>query len=262
MIDLFSIFCKSYRGDLDRAIELSKSISVYNKDNIPFYLSVPTEDIELFKSNIPYYTLIIDDKEIFHFNQGWVGQQFIKSGFYKLNLSRFYLVIDSDSYFIKDFYIKDFLYNESTPYMVMDENNTMFEWTDRYYRECFPFNPRESYEDDYKIIKDFFGRSGKTYHYGPTPCVWNTKIWEWLDKEYTIEKLFKIKPNELNWYGEAVLHTDSKFMPCSPLFKCFHYSQQYSFHKQLGWEENDWKGQYFGIVMQSNWDGEQTPLKY
>ena len=155
---LISIFCKSYKGDLDRAIELSKSIQKHNIDNIPFYISVPSEDIKLFEDNLPSYTRIIDDKEIFHFNQGWVGQQFIKSGFYKLNLSRFYVAIDSDSYFIKDFSIKDFLYNDDTPYMVMDENNTMFEWTDRYSRECFPFNPRDSYQEDYRIIKNFFKR--------------------------------------------------------------------------------------------------------
>lgn len=261
-MDSISIFCKSYKGDLDRAIELSKSIQTYNKDNIPFYISVPNEDIKLFEDNLPFYTKVIDDHEIHSFNKGWVGQQFIKSGFYKLGLSRFYLCIDSDSYFIKDFYIKDFLYNEEVPYMVMDENNTMFEWTDRYSRECFPFDPRESYEDDYKIIKDFFGREGKTYHYGPTPCVWDTKVWEWLDTKYGIMELFKIKPNEINWYGEAVLAKGDKFMPCSPLFKCFHYAQQYSFHKQLGWTQEDFAKQYLGFVIQSNWNGVKAPLQY
>lgn len=261
-MDLISIFTKSYRGDLNRAIELSLSIQQYNKDNIPFYISVPQEDIELFKSNLPFYTKILDDNKIFHFNQGWVGQQFIKAGFYKLGLSRFYLAIDSDSYFIKDFYVKDFLYNEETPYMVMDENNTMFEWTDRYAKDVFPFDPRESYNEDYRIIKEFFKREGKTYHYGPTPCVWDTQIWKKLDEDYSIEKLFQLRPNELNWYGEAVLFYKTPFMPCSPLFKCFHYEAQYSFHKQLGWTEEDWKKQYLGFVMQSNWNGVQTPLKY
>ena len=256
------IYCKSYIGDLDRVIELSKSIKTYNRDNIPFYISVPQEDIQTFKNSIPFFTDILDDGDIHQFNKGWVGQQFIKSHFYKLKLSRFYVCIDSDSYFIKDFYIKDFLVNPTTPYMVMDENNTMFEWTDRYHRDCFPFNPRESYEDDYTKIKEFFGREGKTYHYGPTPCIWDTIVWEELDEEYGISTLFKIKPNELNWYGEAVLNKGNKFLPCSPLFKCFHYQPQYEFHKQLGWNEDDFKPQYLGIVLQSNWNGVNTPLKY
>ena len=66
-MDLISIFTKSYRGDLNRAIELSLSIQQYNKDNIPFYISVPQEDIELFKSNLPFYTEIFDDNKISRF---------------------------------------------------------------------------------------------------------------------------------------------------------------------------------------------------
>ena len=256
------IFCKSYRGDLDRTKVLAESIEKFNKDNLPFYISVPPEDIELFTSTLPGWVNILDDHTISSFNKGWHGQQFVKAGFYKLNISRFYLCIDSDSYFLKDFYTKDFLYDEETPYMVMDENNTMFEWTDRYSRDCFPFDPRDSYQEDYRIIKEFFGREGKTYHYGPTPVVWDTEIWKWLDETYKIEELFKLRTVENNWYGEAVLAKGAKFMPCSPLFKCFHYAQQYSFHKQLGWTEEDFAKQYFGLVIQSNWDRVQTPLKY
>jgi len=43
------LFIKSYRGDLQRCVALAESIEKYNKDNIPFYISVPTDDIELFK---------------------------------------------------------------------------------------------------------------------------------------------------------------------------------------------------------------------
>ena len=50
------LFCKSFRGDLARCIELSKSIQQHNKDNIPYYISVPPEDVELFKSQIPHFT--------------------------------------------------------------------------------------------------------------------------------------------------------------------------------------------------------------
>ena len=90
----------------------------------------------------------------------------------------------------------------------------------------------------------------------------NDKVWEWLDTKYGIMELFKIKPNEINWYGEAVLAKGDKFMPCSPLFKCFHYAQQYSFHKQLGWTQEDFAKQYLGFVIQSNWNGVKAPLQY
>ena len=40
------LFVKSYRGDLQRCMELAKSIEKYNKDNIQFYISVTTQDID------------------------------------------------------------------------------------------------------------------------------------------------------------------------------------------------------------------------
>ena len=50
---------------------------------------------------------IISDDTIYPNYKGWVGQQFVKSLLYKLNLCRFYVCLDSDVYFFKDFYIKD-----------------------------------------------------------------------------------------------------------------------------------------------------------
>ena len=78
-------------------------------------------------------------------------------------------------------------------------------------------------------------------------------------KKIGIVKAFSDRPNELNWYGEATLSKGDKFMPCDPLFKCFHYQAQYSFYKQLQWTEEHFKSQYLGIVLQSNWN---APIEY
>ena len=93
------LYCKSYKNDLDRVIILSKSINNHNIDNLPFYISVPEEDIELFKSNIKYDNVIIlSDKEIDSENSGWVGQQIVKSQFWKLGICDNYVCLDSDTY--------------------------------------------------------------------------------------------------------------------------------------------------------------------
>jgi hypothetical protein len=44
------LYCKSYDKDVYRAKILLDSILKYNTDNIPFYISVPEKDVELFKS--------------------------------------------------------------------------------------------------------------------------------------------------------------------------------------------------------------------
>tara|TARA_R110000823_G_scaffold146286_1_gene276536 strand:+ start:229 stop:1002 length:774 start_codon:yes stop_codon:yes gene_type:complete len=252
------LFVKSYRGDLQRCMELAKSIEKYNKDNIPFYISVPTEDIKLFKQNIPQCKNIIDDNTITDNSKGWIGQQFVKSLLYKLNLCKFYVCLDSDVYFFKDFYIKDFLYTKDIPYMVMHERDDFYEFVDRF-PNVVPDGCREGHEREYRSIMSHFGREGKIYHYGISPYIWDTKVWEWLDTEWGLDTLFAKHANELKWYGEGALAIGTPMMPTSPLFKEFHFPGQYQLYKQLGWEEEHFHKQYMGMVMQSNWG---APLKY
>ena len=46
------LYCKSYHLDVHRAKDLLESITKHNIDNIPFYISVPSSDIELFKKEL------------------------------------------------------------------------------------------------------------------------------------------------------------------------------------------------------------------
>ena len=252
------LFIKSYRGDLQRCVALIESISKFNRDNIPVYISVPTDDIELFKQNTPFYTEIISDDTITSKSEGWVGQQMVKSLVYKLNLCRFYVCLDSDVYFFKDFYIKDFLYKDDVPYMIMHERDDFYEFIDRF-PQLQTYDVRAGHEAEYKSIMSHFGREGKIYHYGISPYIWDTKVWEWLDTEWGLDTLFEKHSNELKWYGEGALAMGTPMMPTSPLFKEFHFPGQYEIYKKLGWEEKHFHKQYMGIVMQSNWG---APLKY
>jgi hypothetical protein len=231
---------------------------MHNKDNIPYYVSVPEEDVELFKEKLPHFTEVLSDTMITENSDGWIGQQFVKSLVYKLNLCRFYVCIDSDAYFIRDFYQSDFLYSEDVPYMLMHERNDFYEFVDRF-PQLMSYDVRAGHEDEYRSIMSHFGREGKIYHYGISPYIWDTKVWEWLDTEWGLDKLFEKHPNELKWYGEGALAFGQPMMPTSPLFKEFHFPGQYQLYKQLGWEEKHFKKQYMGIVMQSNW---RAPLKY
>ncbi len=105
------LYCKSYHKDIERVKILLNSIEQYNIDNIPFYISVPSQDISLFKNTLgtENYTLIED--ELIANNSGWAGQQVVKAQFWKLGLTKNYLCLDSDSIFIKPFFKSDFLLN-------------------------------------------------------------------------------------------------------------------------------------------------------
>jgi hypothetical protein len=109
----FVIYCKSYHKDVYRAKDLLLSIHKYNSDNIPFYISVPKSDINLFESVLGTDDyVLLEDEEIDTTNQGWKGQQIVKSQFWKLGFCENYLCIDSDCFFIKNFSVKDFMFDE------------------------------------------------------------------------------------------------------------------------------------------------------
>lgn len=258
------LYCKSYRGDLERVTQLALSIGKYNVDQIPFYVSVPKEDLELFqKADLPS-TQLICDEEIYSVNtRGWIQQQIVKSNFWKLGLCENYVCLDSDSYFIKLFYEKDFIAYGNVPYTVMHEQKELFEWAHKYLH----FNPQEGFNEEKDRVMSLFDRQyTKRWDFGPSPTIWSSRVWKALEDNYTIpngldfEKLIEYCPSEFTWYGEALLaFRPFEILPVQPLFKVFHYPKQYIEAKQRGYTEEIFANNYYGIVLQSNFN---APLTY
>ena len=262
------MYCKSFFKEVDRCKILFDSIQKYNKENIPFYVSCPSEDTKIFQNTLGTtgYTLLTDEYVIGKkFEQNWVTQQIIKSSFWKLKLSTHYLMIDSDSYFIRDFYIKDFLYSDDIPYTVMHEQKDLFSWTVKH-NETLGFNPMISYRECREPIANLFGRKGRIYDFGPTPTICANVVWETLEEEYikpnnlTFEQLIVSISSEFSWYGEWLL-TKKPFelWPIEPMFKVFHYLPQYKEYKNMGYTLDHWNKNYLGVVMQSS---SGLPMKY
>lgn len=260
------LYTKTYRGDLERVKLLSESIKKYNKDNIPFYISFPKEDEKLFRDIIDgeYVKFVFDEDIIDIPIDSWHAQQIVKSSFWKLGLCENYVMIDSDSYFIKDFYISDFMYNETTPYTVMHEQKDLFEWSSRY-KNLIGWDPKIGFMEDRTKIMKVLNRKGRHFDFGPSPIIWSSKVWELFEavlknNDRTFIELIIHTPSEFSWYGEFLLtHKIIDIIPVEPLFKVFHFKPQYEYYKKLGYSENDFSNNYLGIVMQSNWG---APLKY
>ena len=259
------IFCKSYRGDLDRVKVQLESIIKHNKDNIPYYISVPKSDKDLFIDKLGNYGYsIILDEEIMgdSINESWIKQQIVKSEFWKTSISENYVIVDSDSYFIKDFFIKDFMYSENTPYTVMHECKDLLQFTSRNNMSFV----KKSFVEDRLFVQDIFDRGGRAYDFGPSPTIWSSKVWKSLKENYldknnlTFSKLIEVKSCEFHWYGEWLLKMRPiDIVPIEPLFKVFHYKEQYDECKRLGDTEYSLSENFIGIVLQSNWG---APFKY
>lgn len=258
------LYCKSYRNDLDRVKKLTESIEKYNVDNLPFYISVPKTDYSLFKDKITSGAQLLVDEDIYLAkNEGWVQQQIVKSNFWRLDLCENYLCLDSDSYFIKPFYLKDFIAYDDVPYTVMHEQKELFEWADR----NLHFDPQEGFNKEKDDVMSLFDRQyQKRWDFGPSPVLWSKKVWQALETNYTLpsqltfEDLIKYCPSEFTWYGEALLaFRPFEILPVQPLFKVFHYPGQFVQAKQQGYTEQIYTKNYYGIILQSNFN---APINY
>lgn len=257
------LYCKSYGPDVYRAKNLLESINKYNSDNIPFYISVPSSDIELFKQTLgdSGYTLL-KDEDIDNLNEGWKGQQIVKSQFWKLGLCENYVCIDSDCFFIKPFFISDFMFDENTPYTICHEYKHYFEFIQKHpyisLHEQMPFDQRASFVKEREHIMNLFGRTGVIYDFGPGPTIWSTKVWKSLEDNYIkynnilFSDLIKLNGSEFTWYGEWLLYSQEiRLIPKGPLFKNYHYPYLYQYDKQYGYDIEKISKLYLGIGMQS-----------
>jgi hypothetical protein len=263
------LYCKSYHRDFNRLVRLARSIEKYNADRIPFYVSVSADDHDLFWPIAQQFGFaLIKDEDIISCNAnidsrqfmalpGYLQQQIVKSEFWRLKLSENYLCIDSDSEFLRDFHLQDFISPEGHPYSVIHEEHGLME-------ELIVRNKTDklqSYFTDASNVQTELERIGRTYSFGPTPVVWSAAVWSDLDEHFLksrgmsiLDAIVKI-PSELRWYGEALLKYQSiPLMPMEPLFKVLHYHWQNS-----KWLKKMIKSPYFnmlylGVIYQSNWD--------
>ena len=266
-MDKIVLYTKTYSGDIERVKNLIESVKKYNKDNITHYISFPKNELPLFNKFIGTdYVKFIFDEDISDITlQNWYTQQIIKSSFWKLGVCENYVMIDSDSYFIKDFYISDFMYNENIPYTVIHEQKDLFTFSSNY-EKSIGHDPQIAFIKERENIMRMFKREGRVYDFGPGPVIWNCNVWKTLDETQlkpqglTFVDLINIVPSEFTWYGEFLLKTlPMIIIPIEPMFKFFHFQSQYEFYKKLEYTEETFSKNYLGLVMQSNWG---APLKY
>ena len=265
----FVLYCCTFRKDLKRTVKLAQSIQKHNKANIPFYISVPAEDVDLFRDYLKDFDVtIFDEKDIIVANsklnihqlyeiRGGLRQQVIKSEFWRLGISENYLVLDSDCIFIRDFDENDFIFNDDVPYSIIHEGRDVLQATERF----GPKKIRQHFLADREPIKAALGRKGVTYDFGYAPFLWSKKVWESLDQNYLTPNHMSFLDavlfcgSEFTWYGESLINFRAiPIYPREQLFMHYHYEHQLWAHQVLGYKEENLAHDYLGVVYQSNWE--------
>ncbi|MCX5849633.1 MAG: DUF6492 family protein [Deltaproteobacteria bacterium] len=254
------IFTASYIVDLDRLEILKSSVDKFNADKIPFYIVVPQKDLEIIKNKITtgnesYELKFITDEEVLHSQgeqpDGWKKQQVKKLAFAELGICNFYTIIDSDVYFIQDFHVSDFMRDENTPYLSINEVQQ---------------------SQDKSFAKNYFNRTGKNYNFVYHGQVFSKFVLEDMKKN-VLEKngmcwndLINLSPWEFLWYGEYYLKCKiHELLPTTQLVKSFWIQLHYILERNRGYTEEDFINQgYIAILMQNRWvkDKVYKPVKW
>lgn len=272
------LFCKSYDKDMLRARRMAESVLRFNVDSISLYFCVPAQDLAAFQEclgAIPCFFLTDEDilfqtsrrygelPKLFPFH---LMQQLMKLEFWRMGLCENYVWLDSDSYFIRPFSLADFFADGQTPYTVMHDNSELLDFARRM--------GRQKISDDFKKMasrmQEAFGRVGDVVDFGYPPLIWSSKVLQSLD-EYlrqhrkTIYDLLMAYPCEMQIYGEYLLFSKViPLIPKDPLFKFYHYAEQFYDDQERGESDYSLAVRYAGVVIQSNWarvPGPKRPTK-
>jgi hypothetical protein len=265
------LYSKSFSTDLRRLVRLAQSIRRFNSDDIPFYVSVPQAELQLFQEHLTGLNVeLLADEDILRASPridiaqvaampGGISQQVIKSEFWRLGLSDAYLCLDSDSIFIRPFGTNDYLADNGTPYSVISEAHDLLNLA----LEQSKYQIIANFQKEAAQVQAFFSRTGKAYSFGPMPLVRHRAVWESLDQNYfqprgmSFAHAIAMAPLESRWYGEAHLKYQAiPLVPTEQFFKVYHYAWQLDKDLRNGLGVEALAQLYSGVIYQSSWDRE------
>lgn len=241
-----------------------KSFKQFNKESIQLFISVPASEEMKFRSFTRYrnVTLLTDEsyakdslvaQGYWGLSMGYINQEICKLSFWTTGLCSNYLCVDSDTIFVRDFFIYDFMYDDSTPYSVLFSDKDLY--TEKHYRE-FGVWRKSQIAKIFSAVENADPRQ-LTCH-GLT--VLNSAVLRDFKLKY-MEKnnmsygdLLEISPYEFSWYNAWL--QKSNVIPVvgvEPFFKTFHMRIDYIASRFKLIRVEDIATQYVGIVLNSNW---------
>lgn len=277
----FVLFCKSWRIDVLRVRKLLDSLVAFNRDRLPFFLSIPKNERALFDHYIDFSAIrsqanfsieILTDEDIalsipntqlddYYKMRGYLHQQVIKAQAWRYLDVPQYLSLDSDSFFTEPFYLSYFMHADGAPFSLLHEAEDLLQ-------DAMLLNKRQvilDFQRESQRMKELFGRFGPDYDFGPPPMIWSAAVWKDLDQQFLQPRNMRIweaiatYPAEIRWYGEALLKFQSiSIHPTKPLFKFYHYAWQRRAEK-IRARQGQSGPNYIGTVLQSNWDKDMDP---
>ena len=262
-----AFFIKSHRPDLALVRRLLDSVSQHNRDQICVFVSVPADDVLAFQDLSRRFTdvsVLADDyfgiprvdQKIWGFAPGYITQQLVKLSVQRLSEARNYLILDSDTYFIRDFEKKDFIAPDGTGLTVLAEDNDLV--ADPAYA---PF--AEGRAMKIGLIADRLGVPTLSR----TTCHNNTvfqdsvlnDFHDWYRSEgLSLLDLMAIAPVEFTWYNFFLIkHCPEQLVSIEPFIRMMHTRSEYRRLVAAGFSHESLRKSYLGVCLNSGWAGTQ-----
>ncbi len=260
-----AIFVKSHRPDLVLVHRLLDSVSRHNRDRIGVFISVPAVDVAAFKelsrhfsdvSVLPddHFGIPRIDRKIWGFAPGYITQQLVKLSVHRLSEARNYVIVDSDTYFIRDFATENFTAPDGTGLTVLADDKDLVAdpaWA--------PFAGFRAKRID--LIADRLGVPTLS----PATCFNNTVFQDsvlhdfrdWCCSEgLSVLDLMTIAPVEFAWYNFFLVnHCPERLVRIEPFIRIFHTRSEYRRLVAAGFSHESLRRSYLGVCINSNWAG-------
>ena len=255
-----AIIVRTHTEDLKLFETLYESIERYNVENIPIVVICPKNCIDPI-SNISSCIRIVDEKELLDeepysvrgLSKGYITQELLNLSFHYLEEYENYLSVDSDSKFLKPFYVSDFFDDRGDLYTVLTEDKDL--QIDPYYASYS--SPRQN--DIRKIFQAFELPNKKLLQVQLNPLISQKASRSLSDVGFPsigVSKMqaLEISPFDFNWYTAWLLKSKViPVVPTEPLFKTFHTRSQYVHSLSQGLTEKHIAQAYIGVIYNSNW---------
>ena len=275
MADAFVLLCKSYRGDAARVARLLDSLARHNPEKLPVVIAIPQADMALFRElTAGHAALLVADEDIvrshpqaterdllarYHATPGYRMQQVVKADAWRLLGCESWLCMDSDSVFLRDVSLSDFITPAGHPYTLLHQSRELMQLAvNRGHADML-----ENFRAESARMKTLFGRVGPDHDFGPTPVLWSARVWAdlhgrfLLPRGWTLWDAIDHIPTEIRWYGEALLaYRSIPIDAIEPLFRVYHHEWQYLAMQRMGETPQTLARQFLGAVYQSNWEFE------
>ncbi len=264
------LYCKSYRQDFLRLQRLSHSVTQFNAQAIPFYVSTPQADypelLTIFGGTLPFMWLADEtileanprlDWARFQTYPGGLQQQLVKAEFWRLRIAKTYVCLDSDCVFLREFAPSHFMNAQGEPYTVVYDLSELFAVAQRLGYPKVEANLRA----ESKRVMQIFGRTGSQFICPCPPFIWSSAVWQSLDEQFlqpqhlAIDQLITRDHPESLCYLEALLRFQAiAWISIGPLFRVYFYDWFYHYLKKQGETQETLINTFIGVIYQSNWD--------